>query len=306
MRPCDVAMRRRGPCTVPGPRGDGPLPIVACDLARQPILDVGVTDDPRFATDCSTQCRQPGRAQIPAVCRALHQLTSDYELLIVDDASSAEQLGPLTELLATVPQMQILRLDRPCGLSAALTAGINAAQGNCLVNLPAGNQSATSLIEPLLDGLVRTDLVVGRPRRVGWRKTLHRLIRIPRWFILGLEVRDPECQVWAARREALDGLHLPRGMYRYLATIVSARGFRVAEITVPTSGRSVQLSDGLANPGDLMAAWWLEKRWKPYEVARVQSPAAPRTTSSRQPASAVAPDREGPASRVTKPWRRIA
>ena len=102
-------------------------------------------------------------AQVPVVCRALQQLTGDYELLVVDDASSPEQLSPLTELLGEVPQMQLLRLDRPCGLSAALTAGIQAAQGNCLVNLPAGNPSAPALIEPLLDGLVRADLVVGRP-----------------------------------------------------------------------------------------------------------------------------------------------
>ena len=102
---------------------------------------------------------------------------------------------------------------------------------------------------------------------------------------------------------ALDGVHLPRGMYRYLATLVTARGFRVAEITIPTSGRSVQLSDGLANPGDLMAAWWLKQRWKPYEVTRVQPT---ESTSRRQPAPNVAPAAAGPASRVVRPWRRIA
>ena len=122
----------------------------------------------------------------------------------------------------------------------------------------------------LLDELVRADLVVGRPVRHGVRKTLHRLTRIPRWCLLGLEVRDPECLVWAARREAISGLQLPRGMYRYLATLVAARGYRVGEVTVPTQGRSIALSDGLANPFDLLAAWWFKRRWRQYERIEVQ------------------------------------
>ncbi len=85
-------------------------------------------------------------------------------------------------------------------------------------------------------------------------------------------MRDPECLVWAARREAVAGVELPCGMYRYLATLVAARGFRVGEITVPTPGRSVALSDGWPNPGDLLAAWWLKRRWRQYEhVELIQS-----------------------------------
>ena len=227
--------------------------------------------------------------QVPAACRALHRLTASYEVIVVDDASIPDNFALLADALQSVPQLQLLRLDRPCGLSAALTAGMHAARGQYLVNLPAGSQDSLELIKPLLDGLVRADLVVGRPRRVGWRKALHRLIRIPRWCLLGLEVRDPECQVWAARREALDGLHLPRGMYRYLATLVCARGYRVGELTVPFAGRGVQLSDGLANPGDLLAAWWLKRRWRPYEVTRVL------------PAEVIVAD-----SHPAKRWRRAA
>jgi dolichol-phosphate mannosyltransferase len=227
--------------------------------------------------------------QVPIACRALHRLTGDYEVIVVDDSSIPDNFALLASALESVPQLQLLRLDRPCGLSAALTAGIHAARGQYLVNLPAGDQASVQLLQPLLEDLVRADLVVGRPRRVGWRKAIHRLMRIPRWCLLGLEVRDPECQVWAARREALDGLHLPRGMYRYLATLVSARGYRVGEITVPTTGRSVQLSDGCANPGDLLAAWWLKRRWRPYEVTRIL------------PEDHAAAHRE-----TTSPWRRSA
>jgi glycosyltransferase involved in cell wall biosynthesis len=219
----------------------------------------------------------------------LQRLTNDYEVIVVDDASVPDNLSLLADSIASVAQVQLLRLDRTCGLSAALTVGIQAARGQYLVNLPAGKLASSDLIDPLLEGLVRADLVVGRPRRIGWRKAIHRLARIPRWFVLGLEVRDPECQVWAARREALDGLQLPRGMYRYLATLVAARGYRVGELTVPTSGRSVQLSDGLANPGDLLAAWWLKRRWQPFEVTRI-----------------LPTDDGGAEAKTIRPWRRSA
>jgi hypothetical protein len=165
--------------------------------------------------------------------------------------------------------VRLLRLTPACGLSAALTAGVALATGDCVVTLPAGELCSPGLLASLLDELVRADLVVGRPARQGIAKTLHRLARIPRWLVLGLEVRDPECLVWAARREAIAGLQLPRGMYRYLATLVAARGYRVAEVTVPTPGRSVTLSDGFPNPGDLLAAWWFKCRWRQYERVEV-------------------------------------
>jgi glycosyltransferase involved in cell wall biosynthesis len=203
--------------------------------------------------------------QVPKVRRVLEGLTSSYEMIVIDDASDPSSLRPLEALLEAEPGLRLLKFAPACGLSAALTAGLAAAEGTYVVTVPAGDDCTPELIESLLEELVRSDLVVGRPVRRGLAKVFHRIARIPRWLLLGLEVRDPECLVWAARREALVGLQLPCGMYRYLATLVAARGFRVGEITIPTTGRSVRLSDGVPNPGDLLAAWWFKRRWRQYE-----------------------------------------
>ncbi|MHB0956382.1 MAG: glycosyltransferase family 2 protein [Pirellulaceae bacterium] len=208
-------------------------------------------------------------AQVTKISAALDSAASDYELIVVDDASRPDALRPLEEAMREVQHVRLLRFSPACGLSAALSAGLATARGDVIVALPAGDFCSPTLIRALLDELIRADLVVGRPHRQGLRKALHRIARIPRWLLLGLEVRDPECVVWAARREAIMNLQLPRGMYRYLATLVSARGFRVGEITVPTSGRSVALSDGLPNPGDLLAAWWFKRRWRQYKRMEV-------------------------------------
>ncbi len=214
-------------------------------------------------------------AQLPAVCGALAAMTADYEVIIIDDASECTSGSELSELVRAHSRVRLLRLAPACGLSAALSAGLAAATGERVVTLPAGEFCSPALLATLLDELVRADLVVGRPLRQGISKTLHRLARIPRWCVLGLEVRDPECVVWAARQEAIAGLQLPRGMYRYLATLVSARGYRVAEVTIPTPGRSVTLSDGWPNPGDLLAAWWFKRRWRQYERVEMVEPHAP-------------------------------
>jgi glycosyltransferase involved in cell wall biosynthesis len=190
----------------------------------------------------------------------------------MDDASRAESRQRLADCARHDRRIRVLNFTPACGLSAALSAGLALASGDIIVTLPAGDGSVGAIIQLLLEELVRVDLVVGRPHRQGVHKLFHRLARIPRWLLLGLEVRDPECLVWAARREAVAGVELPCGMYRYLATLVAARGYRVGEITVPTPGRSVMLSDGWPNPGDLLAAWWFKRRWRQYEhVELIQS-----------------------------------
>ncbi len=208
-------------------------------------------------------------AQLPEVCRTLEEISLDHEVIVIDDASLSPSLEVLESLVGAAPRVRLVTLSPACGLSAALTAGLAAATGDYIVTLPAGDLCTPKLIELLLDALVRSDLVVGRPSGHGIRKTIHRLKRIPRWFLLGLEVRDPECLVWAARREAIAGVQMPRGMYRYLATLVAARGYRVGEVTIPTRGRSVALSDGFPHPFDLLAAWWFKQRWNQPERIEV-------------------------------------
>ena len=221
-------------------------------------------------------------SQIAKTREALAQIAGDHEMIVLDDASRPEAVRQLEELLADEPLAQLLQLSPACGLSAALSAGLTAAQGDVIVVLPAGDVCGPDLLRILLEELVRADLVVGRPHRQGFRKVLHRLTRIPRWLLLGLEVRDPECLIWAARREAIAHLQLPRGMYRYLATLVAARGFRVSEVTIPTRGRSIALTDGLPNPGDLLAAWWFKRRWRQYERMEITNSPRMEYSACRQ------------------------
>jgi hypothetical protein len=145
-------------------------------------------------------------------------------------------------------------------VSVALAAGIAAARGEVLIVSEAGEQYPPDQILVLLAQLARADLVFGRRRLGAWAKLVHRLARIPRWLLLGLEVRDPDCLFWAAHREAVEGLQLTRGMYRYVPWLVAVRGFRVSETYVEHRPQPRRWRDSRPNPGDLLAAWWLSRR----------------------------------------------
>ena len=81
--------------------------------------------------------------------------------------------------------------------------------------------------------------------------------------------RDPQCLFWAAQREALDGIELSRGTTRYLATYLSMRGYRVAELTVTSSVMGNPVHDGWPNPADLLTTWWQKRRYRPLHAEEI-------------------------------------
>ena len=215
-------------------------------------------------------CGEALLEQVPRLRAQLDRLALPYEILCVDDGSSQETLNTLAVLLGSEPALRLLRLEAPAGTSTALSAGIAAARGDILIAIEAGDRYSVEQIPHLVARLSRLDLVVGRLRLGAWRKFWHRLGRIPRWALLGLDVRHPDCLFWAARREAVEGIHLPRGMRRYLPWLVARRGFRVGDVYVRASGRPTRLHDPPGNPLDLLTAWWTCRRWRNDEAHEIR------------------------------------
>ena len=154
-------------------------------------------------------------------------------------------------------------------LASRVSAGIAAARGEIVLAIKAGEQHAAEHIPQLLYQLSRSDLVYVRPRLGGWRKFRHRLTRIPRSLVFGLEVRQPERLFWAARREAIAGISLGRGMLRYLPWLVARRGFRVGDMVVEDTASGPPIRDAWPNPWNLFAAWWACRRWSDNATGRI-------------------------------------
>jgi len=209
------------------------------------------------------------RRQLPQLTAALESLGQAYEIIVVDDGSSAAALRLLDKLLTERHALRLVRLDRKGGASLALAAGIEAVRGDVIIATDPGDYYPACQLWQLVKWLERADFVAGRRRRFGWSKFRERLGRVPRGFLLGLDSHDGDCLFWAARREALADVHLMPGMARYLAGIVAHRGFRVCETYVEHGPEWRRLDDVPANPGDLLAVWWACRRWRPRETVEL-------------------------------------
>jgi glycosyltransferase involved in cell wall biosynthesis len=206
------------------------------------------------------------------LCGVLAALGKPYEIVCVDDGSSPSHRKKLKELIDAFPGLRLLFLDSCAGVSAALTAGIAAARGEAIIVLEAGDLYPAKEVAKLIRRLSRADAVFGCRRLSPARRAFRRLAQAPRRLLFGDAIRDPDCMLWAARREAVTGLVLARGMYRYLPGMISRRGFRVGELHVDhqPAARRTATRDAWPNPGDLLAAWWLRQRQTPYTATEIR------------------------------------
>ena len=174
---------------------------------------------------------------VEAVRDAL-DLTSTWELVLVDDGSS-DRTGDISAALAREDErIQLVRLARNYGQTAAMQAGFDHARGQVIVSMDGDLQNDPADIPALLAKLDEGyDLVVGyrvhRQDRLVTRK-------LPSWvanrligMLTGVRIRDNGCSLKAYRRELLDRIHLYSDMHRFIpAMAVATAGARVAEIPV--------------------------------------------------------------------------
>jgi len=198
--------------------------------------------------------------QMAQLARVMDFLDLPYEILCVDDGSALPTSRILLGLLDTYSQLRVLRFETPQGISAALAAAIAAAEGDIVISIEAGLQYNVEQIPHLISRLSRGDLIFGRRRHPRWVEVLRSIARVPRRMLVGQDVHDPDCQFWAARYEAVAGLELSRGMFRYLPVLVAMRGYRVSEITVEFTRSLPAMHDAWPNPGDLLNVWWQRRR----------------------------------------------
>jgi len=190
----------------------------------------------------------------------------DYEILLIDIKNQLGQNKLTRNQLASQYGVQIISLDGTDDTTAALSAGIALARAKFLLTVDLTRQYPLEKIGLLIDQLSRADLVVARFRRRRWAKLWHRFLRLPRWVLLGLEVREPHCLFWTARKEAVAELPSVRGLYRYLANLATCRGYRVGELQLDVDLQSSQQK--AYGPFELPVMRWWTNNWQSCTVHR--------------------------------------
>lgn len=175
---------------------------------------------------------------------ALTVLGRSAEIIYVDDGSSDGSLKILRELAELDDRVRVVAFKRNYGQTAAMAAGIDAAQGRVLIPMDADLQNDPADIVRLLDKLDEGYDVVSGWRKNRQDKMVTRKIpsmianRLISW-IGGVPLHDYGCSLKAYRRESLEDVRLYGEMHRFIPIYASWAGARVTEIPVEHHARTM-------------------------------------------------------------------
>ncbi|NBC11614.1 MAG: glycosyltransferase [Planctomycetes bacterium] len=201
----------------------------------------------------------------------------DAQLVIVDDGSTDATPQRLAELARTRPWLTVLRREAARGQSAAMAAGIAAADAPCIATLDADLQNDPADLVPMLHRVRagEADLVQGdrsRDRQDSAVRKFGSVVgRKARRWVLGDPVRDTGCSARVMRTDFAKRLPLQfKGMHRFIPAYTRMLGGRVVEMPVHhrprTAGTSKYglglLSRGPAGLCDLLAVAWMIRRYR--------------------------------------------
>ena len=175
---------------------------------------------------------------------ALKALDRTAEIIYVDDGSSDGSLKVLRHLAQHDSRVRVVALKRNYGQTAAMAAGIDAAQGQVLIPMDADLQNDPADIVRLLEKLDEGYDVVSGWRKNRQDKVITRKIpsmianRLISW-IGGVPLHDYGCTLKAYRLESLSSVRLYGEMHRFIPILASWEGARVAEIPVAHHPRTM-------------------------------------------------------------------
>ncbi len=170
-----------------------------------------------------------------AVDEAMAGLPYDYEILFVDDGSREESREVLRKTVAADPHVRALYLSRNYGHQAALTCGIDNAEGNAVVTMDGDMQHPPALLPKLLalweqgydvvQTIRQTTQGVSAFKRLTskyYYKALNLISEVP--------VQPGGSDFRLMDRQAVLSLRQYREHDRFLRGIVGAMGFRQVQV----------------------------------------------------------------------------
>lgn len=180
-----------------------------------------------------------------AIKQALKPIERSWEVIFIDDGSEDQSLNVLHSLVNQEPEcIRVVVFRRNFGQTAAISAGIDYAEGEIMVLLDADLQNDPADIPRLLEKLDEGYDVVS-----GWRKNRQDKLftrKIPSMlanrlisWIGGVPLHDYGCSLKAYRRESLQDVKLYGEMHRFIPIYASWAGARVAEIPVEHHARTM-------------------------------------------------------------------
>jgi len=159
-----------------------------------------------------------------------------FELILVDDGSKDRTLEKMKQLARQETRLRVIQLRRNYGQTAALQAGLDAANGEIVITLDADLQHFPEEIPAFLEKLEQGYDIV-----CGWRhQRVEGIVRcwpsrVANYFIhriSGADIHDFGTTFRAYRAEFTRELRLLGEFHRYLPVLIMSMGGKVTELPI--------------------------------------------------------------------------
>src|SRR5438309_130796 len=175
-----------------------------------------------------------------------------YELVFVDDGSKDNTFTMLSDIYEHDRRVNIVRLRRNFGQTAALKAGFDFARGEVIISMDGDLQhdpdEIPRFVEKIEEGY---DLVSGwrHQRKDAW---LTRQVpsRVANWMMAklsGIDLHDFGTTFKAYRREIIQEIQLYGELHRFIPALASSMGAKIAELPIASvAGKEDKKRYGIA------------------------------------------------------------
>jgi glycosyltransferase involved in cell wall biosynthesis len=181
------------------------------------------------------------------ITEVMDALGEPYELVFVDDGSRDNSFKVLSDIYEHDHRVNLVRLRRNFGQTAALKAGFDFARGEVIISMDGDLQHDPEEIPRFLEKIEEGyDLVSGwrYARRDHW---LMRQVpsRAANWMMAklsGIDLHDFGTTFKAYRREIIQEIQLYGDLHRFIPALAGSAGARITEVPITNltrkSGRS--------------------------------------------------------------------
>ncbi len=170
------------------------------------------------------------------VCEVVDSLPYEFHFIYIDDGSNDGTADMLRKIANADPRISVLQLSRNFGHQAALTAGMDAAEGDVIITMDGDGQHPPEMIPQMINLTQQGyDIVQAQrmddDRSISFKKLtsnfFYRLINL----ISGTQILQGAADFRALSRDALDGLRSMHEYHRFLRGMVSWMGY--ASVILP-------------------------------------------------------------------------
>lgn len=191
-----------------------------------------------------------------------------FEIIFVDDGSKDKT----PEICKELKPLKYIRMRKNFGQTAAMDAGIKAAQYDYIVTMDGDRQNDPADIPKLVKYLEDNNLDIVS----GWRKNrkdtvmkkfTSRVANFLRRIIVKDHIHDSGCSLKIYKKECFDHINLYGEMHRFIPALLKIKGFEVGEVVVNHRPRTAGVTKynwkrTVKGFVDMISLWF----WSKYSV----------------------------------------